>query len=89
MVHPEDRGHVLDRMPTEDAADDYFYEAEFRLRGSDFQWLCVHCRGRVIERDARGKPLRTAGLILDISKWRANRSELAEFVPVGFYTMCY
>jgi PAS domain S-box-containing protein len=89
LVHPEDRGHVLDRMPTEDAADDYFHEAEFRLRGSDSQWICVHCRGRVIERDARGKPLRTAGLILDISKWHANRSELAEFIPVGFYTMCY
>jgi len=89
LVHPEDRGHVLDRMPTQEAADDYFYEAEFRLRGSDSQWLCVHCRGRVIERDARGKPLKTAGLILDISKWHANRSELAEFVPVGFYTMCY
>ncbi len=89
LVHPEDRGHVLDRMPTEEAADDYFHEAEFRLRGSDSQWLCVHCRGRVIERDARGKPLRTAGLILDISRWHANRSELAEFVPVGFYTMCY
>jgi len=45
LVHPEDRGHVLDRMPTEDAADDYFHEAEFRLRGSDSQCFAFIAEG--------------------------------------------
>jgi len=32
FVHPEDRGRVLDRMLTWEAADDVFHEAQFRIR---------------------------------------------------------
>jgi PAS domain S-box-containing protein len=88
-VHPEDRGRVLDRMLTWEAADDVFHEAQFRIRGSSSQWLSVHCRGTVVTRDAAGKPLKTTGVILDISDWQANRRELGELVPVGIYTICH
>jgi PAS domain S-box-containing protein len=88
LVHPEDRSHVLDRLPRE-KAEDALHEARFRMRASDNQWLWVHGRGRVVERDADGRPLKSSGLILDVSDWQANAKNVAELVPVGFYTACY
>lgn len=42
------------------------YHAEFRIRKQPGDWLWVHARGRVVERDASGRALRLAGTYADI-----------------------
>lgn len=66
-VHPEDlqpmltamREHARDARPS--------YEARFRLRSNGSGYRLMHSRGRIIERDATGRPLRMVGTMLDLT----------------------
>ena len=65
-MHPEDlmrRAQVLARHLT---GESDHYECELRLRRSDGAWSWVLDRGRVLEFDRHGEPLRMAGTYLDI-----------------------
>ncbi|NML17722.1 hybrid sensor histidine kinase/response regulator [Azohydromonas caseinilytica] len=68
LVHPEDReglraaleAHLQGRTPA--------FEAEYRVGTGASPWRWVLDAGRVVERDAQGRPLRMAGTNLDISE---------------------
>ena len=69
-VHPED-------MPRfRKAFDDYIagrsesYEIEFRLRIKTGGYKWIYSRGRIVERDASGKPMRIIGAHTDIDESR-------------------
>lgn len=55
-----------------------FYEIEHRMRHKAGVWIWVLDKGRVIERDADGKPTRMAGTHLDITDRKRMESELSE-----------
>ncbi len=65
-VHPDDvaaaeaalQAHLDGRLPE--------YNVEFRLRTHSGSWHWIHARGRVVERDATGAPLRMVGTHVDI-----------------------
>jgi PAS domain S-box-containing protein len=67
FCHPDDweaaQAKLLAHM--EGVAPDY--AAEYRMRRKDGTWLWVICRGKVIERDSAGAPLRMIGYIQDIT----------------------
>jgi PAS domain S-box-containing protein len=54
------------------------YAAEYRMRKRNGAWLWVVCRGKVIERDGDGMPLRMIGYIQDISESKQAESALRE-----------
>jgi PAS domain S-box-containing protein len=68
LVHPDDgswvgsilENHLQNRTPS--------YEAEYRLRHQSGRWVWVLDKGRVIERDDNGQPLRACGTHLDITE---------------------
>jgi PAS domain S-box-containing protein len=66
-IHPEDRAETLAAMNDHLEGRIPFYEGEFRMRTKTGDWRWILSRGRVVERDAEGRPLRTAGTHLDIS----------------------
>jgi diguanylate cyclase (GGDEF)-like protein/PAS domain S-box-containing protein len=66
-IHPEDAGWVLKVMQDHLAGQRERYEAEYRLRNRNGHYLWVHDRGRVCERDPRGKPLRVVGMVQNIT----------------------
>jgi PAS domain S-box-containing protein len=45
-----------------------FFTSEFRLRHKDGSWKWVVARGKIIERDENGKPMRITGTISTISR---------------------
>ena len=75
-IHPEDvasfrssvRRHLDGLTP--------IYTAEYRIRQRDGGWRWIQARGRLMERDASGRPLRMLGTIADLSSRKMIEDEL-------------
>jgi diguanylate cyclase (GGDEF)-like protein/PAS domain S-box-containing protein len=66
LVHPDDiaslRAHLAEVLQGKAA----HYDIEHRVRKRSGDWLWIHSRGKVIERDAAGRAVRLAGINTDI-----------------------
>lgn len=67
LVHPEDRPRVQELLRRHLEGLDTAYSCEHRVRHRDGHWIWVLDRGKVMERDGEGKPLRAVGTHLDIT----------------------
>jgi len=81
VVHPEDR-HLIDKaFDAHVRGEQPLYRAVYRARARDGQWRWIEERGRIVERDADGKPLRMFGTQTDATLLReleqAQRDRLA------------
>jgi PAS domain S-box-containing protein len=65
-IHPEDMLAVLDRLHGHLEGRTAIYESEHRLRTKSGRWLWVLDRGKVVQRDKDGRPVRVTGIISDI-----------------------
>lgn len=80
VVHPEDRPMVLQRYEQVlDGRSDVF-EAVYRIRDKFGLWRWILGRGRIVERDAEGKPLRLLATSVDITRQKQIEEELAATV---------
>jgi PAS domain S-box-containing protein len=68
LIHPEDKARVIEAWTAHREGRTPLYEAEYRLRAKSGRWKWMLARGRVVERDRDGKPLRAAGTHLDITE---------------------
>ena len=68
QLHPEDKEKVLMAMNKNLEGKLPIYESEHRLRTKSGGWKWVFARGRVVERDQAGRPLRHAGTQIDITE---------------------
>ncbi|TKB06381.1 PAS domain-containing sensor histidine kinase [Desulforhopalus sp. IMCC35007] len=75
LLHPEDKKRVL-RALDENLRNNENWNIEFRLRGKngDYKWILG--RGKVVEKDAEGNPLRASGTHLDISDRKRAEEDL-------------
>jgi PAS domain S-box-containing protein len=78
IVHPEDLPSVLDEVHRHMRGETPFYQTEHRCRTKDGRWIWVLDRGKVVERDADGKPLRMIGAQRDITARKAAEQSLEE-----------
>ena len=78
VVHPEDLEKVRSAMQSRLRGEDAAAEVEYRMvtRSGEVRWVAG--RGRVVERDANGNPLRYVGTIADISNRKAAEELLRE-----------
>jgi PAS domain S-box-containing protein len=76
LLHPEDRSRVGERIAAclNGTAETYY--SEHRMRRSDGTIVWVQDRGRIVERDAEGAPLRMVGSCADISERKRTEVEL-------------
>jgi PAS domain S-box-containing protein len=78
LVHPEDRKIV------KIALDDYLggvndiYQVEFRMRNKSGEWKWIESRGRIVERNENGAPVRITGTHKDISAQKYAEQLLSE-----------
>lgn len=76
LTHQDERSHIMK------ALDDHFkgktplYESEHRLLAKDGSWKWILDRGKVLEWDENGEPLRAVGTHLDITDRRTIQEEL-------------
>ena len=70
MVHPEDAGRFQKTLEAVRQGQAEYFSGEFRLRNKTGNWIWLLEKGKVIERDASGRPLRVCGTSMDITERR-------------------
>ena len=76
MVHPDDREAVEAADRAHMQGETLHFEAEFRMRRRDGEWIWILDRGKVVERDADGNPLRAIGSLTDITRRKVAEQQL-------------
>lgn len=67
IVHPEDKAGVIAALDGHREGGTPFYQAEHRLWHKDKRWVWVLTRGKIVERDPDGRPVRAVGTHTDIT----------------------
>ncbi len=78
LVHPHDLPHLRDQSQIHLDGESEKFECEFRMRHKDGRWVWILDRGKVIARDADGRPLRMIGTHTDITEHRVLNVALEE-----------
>lgn len=76
LVHPDDLRITEERLQAHIDGRAVIFEVEQRLRTKSGDWKWVHTRGKVVERDMDGAPLRITGTHSDISDKKILESQL-------------
>ncbi len=77
-IHPDDHELVLEKMAERYKASMDEVSYEYRQRHRDGHWMWILARGRVLDRDENGFPLRIIGTDTDVTQIRNRQLELAE-----------
>lgn len=87
-LHPEDRESVLADVRRHLDGKTAYYENVHRVACKDGGYKWILDRGRIIERDAQGKPVRLIGTHTDVTESRRQKERLdrlAESLPGALY----
>ncbi len=76
-LHPDDRQRARTICKRHFSGELPAYECEMRARHKDGHWIWVLARGKVLQRDAEGRPLWMAGTHTDISERKQVEATLA------------
>jgi PAS domain S-box-containing protein len=79
LCHPDDLTRSNEMLMRHFSKEIPIYECEARMRHKDAHWVWVLDRGKVVEWDADGRPVRMAGTHLDITE----RKHLAEEISAS------
>ena len=66
LIHPDDVQDVEDQVRRHVTSGEVF-EIEFRMKAKSGQWLWIMARGRVVERNEQGRPVRMVGTHVDVT----------------------
>ena len=74
-IHPDDLPRVQKLLQEHIVGDSDLYDSEHRIRSASGDWVWVRSRGKVVERDSAGSPLRMAGTARDVTAIRRAERE--------------
>jgi PAS domain S-box-containing protein len=77
-IHLDDRELVEENLKACLAGQTHEFEAEMRVRTKANEWTWILNRGRVIERNGHGAPVRMAGIEIDITARKRTEEALRE-----------
>ncbi|GAB7022145.1 PAS domain S-box protein [Salidesulfovibrio brasiliensis] len=77
-IHPEDRKLFDDSFSSYLNGTSGKYEAELRLKAKDGSYRWIYTRGKVVLRDAEGKPIKVVGAHTDITEKKNAEKRLEE-----------
>ncbi len=78
LLHPDDAEHTLSNLNAhiENKTDNYRSEHRLKCKDGSFKWILV--RGKIIERNEKGRPRRFVGTHTDISQAKSIEGELTK-----------
>jgi PAS domain S-box-containing protein len=77
LLHPEDLPAYGETMRRHESGATATVEVEFRMRRADGEWAWIRSIGKIIARDAAGKPTRLIGVHIDATAAHRAQAELA------------
>ena len=78
LLHPDERAAVLENLQAHLDGRTEAFDSEHRLRRKDGSYIWSHAHGRVLQRDAAGRPLRMAGTDIDVTLRRQHEERIRE-----------
>ena len=79
LVHPDDLPACLAATEDHFARRTALYHIEYRMRTKQGEWKWILDRGKVVNRDAQGRPLRMVGMHTDITARKGLEQRLHQF----------
>jgi diguanylate cyclase (GGDEF)-like protein/PAS domain S-box-containing protein len=76
LIHPDDLAQAMEHIEAYLAGKTDIFISEFRLRCKDGSWKWTLSRGRVVESDGTGRPLRMIGIHTDISDRKNSEAQV-------------
>ncbi|MEZ5445529.1 MAG: PAS domain S-box protein [Gammaproteobacteria bacterium] len=76
IVHPDDLPRVIAATRAHAEGQTPYFESEHRVLTRSGEWRWVHDKGRIVERDETGRPLREAGTTLDVTARKQHEEAL-------------
>jgi len=70
LIHPDDAAGVMKHLADHLEGRIFRYSMEYRMKAKSGQWKWILDRGKVVERDPEGRPLRMAGTMTDVTDRR-------------------
>jgi PAS domain S-box-containing protein len=77
LAHPDDERRVQQALERHVAGESASFEVEYRIKARDGDWHTIVERGRVAERDIRGRPLIVLGIAADVTERKRADEALA------------
>ncbi|MBG7618022.1 EAL domain-containing protein [Herbaspirillum sp. AP02] len=77
LVNPEHMAALDHALRLHLADSRHCFEAEYQMRHKEGHWVWIQCRGKLVERDTNGRPLRMVGTRMDISARKSAEEEIA------------
>jgi PAS domain S-box-containing protein len=78
LFHPDDVSRIGKAFYAHAEGMAPFYEGEYRVRHKSGSWVRVLDKGKIIERDSQGKPLRATGVHINITNRRQTEKALLD-----------
>jgi PAS domain S-box-containing protein len=76
LMHPDDQKRVIPDLEQQIRNGDSQLEIEYRTKAKEGNWVWLLGRGKVVEKDAGGIPVRVTGVNIDITNRRLMESEI-------------
>lgn len=76
LMHPDDRERVIPVLQQQIRKKQLLFEIEYRIRAKDGSWLWILGRGKIVEWNEKGEPVRMTGVNIDITSRRLMESEI-------------
>lgn len=79
-VHPDDREQTLLAVERQNSGDPDYAVFRYRLRNKQGEWIWIECRGRCVEWDENGVPVRATGTDADVTSrkdWEDNMTTMS------------
>jgi len=78
-VHPDDLDDAWRAIEAHFAGETDLYQSDFRMRTKSGGWRWIRDRGRVVERDEDGDPLRAVGIHVDVTEEKERERDLERY----------
>ncbi|MBI5570420.1 MAG: PAS domain S-box protein [Desulfomonile tiedjei] len=82
LMHPDDRHEVIEEWNRQLEGLSGFFEAEHRVKAKSGEWRWILARGKVVERDRDGRPLRFSGTSFDVTARKHVEEKLLQMSKV-------